>query len=113
MTINILQEIQKEIIKYSNKDRAKKNAYFFKTGKGEYAEGDIFIGLINEEIRKIAKTFSNKISLKDIIKLMSSKIHEERLLALIILVNKFKSHNKNVKEEIFNLYLKNIKYINN
>lgn len=83
---------------------------FFKTGKGGYAEGDIFLGVVVPETRKLVKKYKN-IALKDAVKLLRSKIHEERLAALLILVDKFQTDQG--KEEIYNLYLKNTKHINN
>lgn len=87
---------------------------FFKAGKGEYAEGDEFIGVSVPDQRKVAKEFWNKISLKELQELLSSKIHEHRHTALLILVTKFeKSKNPQEKEEIVKFYLKNKKHINN
>jgi len=87
---------------------------FFKTGKGEYGEGDEFIGVTVPDQRKIAKEFQDKISLKELQELLSSKIHEHRLTALLILVSKYeKSKHPAEKEEIVQFYLENTKYINN
>lgn len=87
---------------------------FFKAGKGEYAEGDQFIGVTVPDQRKVAKEFFAKISLKELEELLSSKIHEHRHCALLMLVSKFeKSKDLKEKEEIVHFYLKNKKYINN
>lgn len=87
---------------------------FFKTGKGEYGEGDIFIGVTVPDQRSIAKEFYNKISLEELSELLSSKIHEHRLTALLMLVYKFeKSKDKIQQKEIIDFYLKHTKYINN
>lgn len=87
---------------------------FFKTGKGEYAEGDRFIGVTVPDQRKIAKEYFQKISLKESAELLSSKIHEDRQTALFILVYKFeKAKNKAEQKEIVEFYLKNKKFINN
>lgn len=85
---------------------------FFKTGKGEYGEGDIFLGLTVPQQRKIAKKHSG-IALKDLQKLLSSKIHEYRLVALVILTIKYQKTDGVGKKEIFDFYLKNTKNINN
>jgi 3-methyladenine DNA glycosylase AlkD len=85
---------------------------FFKTGKGQYAEGDVFAGIKVPVSRKIAKQFRD-LNLKDISLLLKSKIHEERLIALLILVDKMKRSDETEKNKIFNLYLKNTRYINN
>jgi len=85
---------------------------FFKTGPGEYAEGDIFVGVTVPEIRKIAKEYSD-LDLYHTEILLESLIHEERMAALLILVDKFKKGEESEREKIFSLYLKNTKYINN
>jgi 3-methyladenine DNA glycosylase AlkD len=94
----------------------KKNFFprFFKSGKGEYAEGDQFIGVIVHDQRKIAKEFWKKISLKELEQLLSSKIHEHRSTALFMLVEKFERTKKpEEQKEIVTVYLKNKKHINN
>ena len=87
---------------------------FFKAGKGEYAEGDEFIGVTVPDQRKIAKEYWQRISLPEIAELLSSKIHEHRHCALLMLVNKFeKEKSETEKSEIVNFYLKHKKFINN
>ncbi|TDX84343.1 DNA alkylation repair protein [Epilithonimonas xixisoli] len=87
---------------------------FFKTGKGEYAEGDLFIGVKVPDQRIVAKEFYNKISLEELCELLSSKIHEHRLTALLMLVYKYeKTKDKNQQKEIVAFYLKHTKHINN
>ena len=87
---------------------------FFKAGKGEYAEGDEFIGVTVPDQRKIAKEYWQRISLPEIAELLSSKIHEHRHCALLMLVNKFeKAKTETEKSEIVSFYLKHKKFINN
>ena len=87
---------------------------FFKAGKGEYAEGDEFIGVTVPDQRKIAKEYWQRISLPEIAELLSSKIHEHRHCALLMLVNKFeKAKTETEKAEIVNFYLKHKRFINN
>jgi len=105
-------EIIKELIKYSNPEKAKLLSGFFKTGKGEYGEGDIFIGVTVPEIRKIAKKYY-EISLDELEKLISSNIHEERLCCLLILVKKFEVGDEKTRKDIYDFYTKNAKRINN
>ncbi|HLC56836.1 MAG TPA: DNA alkylation repair protein [Candidatus Nanoarchaeia archaeon] len=105
----MLNLITKDLEKAGDKERAKNLSRFFKTGKGEYGEGDIFIGIIVPKQREIAKKYST-LSLKDIQQLLSSKIHEYRLTALLILVLQFQKSND---KSIIDFYLKNTKYINN
>lgn len=85
---------------------------FFKTGKGQYGEGDIFLGVMVPGQRRIAKKYET-LSLKDIRKLLSSKIHEHRLVALIILVNQYKKGDEHDRDKIVDFYLRYSKYINN
>ncbi|MEK6848559.1 MAG: DNA alkylation repair protein [Nanoarchaeota archaeon] len=112
----LLVELKKELINKANPERAKPLQRFFKTGKGEYAEGDIFLGISVPESRKLALKCNN-LPFQDIKILLSSKIHEERLIALLILINNYAKADKNLntktKREIFEFYLKNTKHINN
>jgi 3-methyladenine DNA glycosylase AlkD len=87
---------------------------FFKTGLGQYGEGDIFIGVTVPQSRKIAKKFS-QLQLVEVKTLLYSRIHEERLVALLILVWRYSSAsgNREEKEEIVKFYLDNIKQVNN
>lgn len=87
---------------------------FFKTGKGEYGEGDLFLGVKVPDQRAVAKDYYAKISLDELSELLSSKYHEHRLTALFILISKFeKTKDKAVKEEIVEFYLNHLKYVNN
>lgn len=105
-------DAKKELSKYADRDRVQTLQRFFKTGKGEYAEGDIFIGVYVPQIRKVAGEYAG-LELLEISKLLKSKIHEERLLALLILVLKAKKGSDEVKNEILDFYLSHTKYINN
>ena len=107
-----LTEIRKEISKQKNPTQAVNLQRFFKTGKGQYGEGDIFYGIKVPEQRMIAKQFKN-LALDDLKTLILSKVHEERLIAAFILVDQFKSGDEKKKKIIFNFYIKNRKGINN
>jgi len=85
---------------------------FFKTGPGEYGEGDTFRGIRVPVLRKLAQQFSG-LSLRDTQKLLRAKFHEDRLLALLILVEKFRAGDAKQQEAIFDLYLGNTDCINN
>ena len=88
--------------------------YFFKTGKGEYAEGDQFIGVVVPDSRKLVKEYWQKAELSDVQEILKSEFHEMRLVALLILVIKFeKSKDKTEQKKLVDFYLKNTKYINN
>lgn len=104
-----LKQIQKELKKLANPKQATLLQRFFKTGKGEYGEGDVFLGIKVPEQRKVAKKYD--LSLAEIQKLLNSKIHEHRLVALFILIKKYQK--EDIKKKIFDLYLKNTKNINN
>lgn len=109
----MFRDIQLELRKKANKQKSIVLQRFFKTGKGQYGEGDIFLGVIVPEQRKIAKKYP-AIDFADLQKLLDSKIHEERLTAVLILVQKYlKSEIDLEKDEIYNFYLRNTKNINN
>lgn len=105
-------DVKKALAKVADKKRAKLLAGYFKTGKGQYGEGDIFLGVIVPEERKIAKKFPD-LSLAEIKKLLLSKIHEHRMVALFILTGQFEKADKEDKKKIAEFYLKNSKNINN
>ena len=109
---NQVAYIKYEIRKLANKKTAKHSKRFFKTGKGQYGEGDIFLGIRVPVLRKIAKKF-RRISLAEVSKLLESKFHEERLLSILMLVNLFKSGDEDDQELIYELYLDKTKFINN
>ena len=104
-----LNNLKKEIKNAANPERAEHSKRFFKTGKGQYGEGEIFVGLTVPQSREIAKKYLS-IELNELKQHLSSKFHEERLVSLLILVEKYK---KEDKKQIFDFYLDNLKYINN
>ena len=109
---NNYSEITKDLEKLGNKEKAKIMQGFFKTGKGEYGEGDVFLGVKVPEQRKVAKKHENT-DIKSISQLLKSRVHEHRLAALLILVRKFQKAEEKEKKEIFDFYLKNTICINN
>ena len=106
----MLDEIKKELDSKANKEKSLIYARFFKTNKGQYGEGDIFIGLTVPEQRNLAKKYID-LNFKDLEQLLSNKIHEYRLTGLLILVYKYQKNDN--KKEIFDFYLKNIHASNN
>lgn len=106
------ESIQKELKRLGNKEYAARLQKYFKTGKGEYGEGDRFLGIQVPVLRKIAKKY-RKISIGEVSELIKSKFHEERLLSLLVLVDIFKRANDKDKKIIFTTYLSNTKFINN
>jgi len=108
----MLNQIKGDLLQLSNPEYAKNLSRFFQTGKGQYGEGDVFLGIPVPEQRRIAKRYLS-LPLVDIQELLSSEIHEHRLTALLILVSKYGKADNPGKEEIFNFYLKNTENINN
>jgi 3-methyladenine DNA glycosylase AlkD len=106
----IAKEVINALKTLATEDRRKTNEWFFKTGKGEYGYGDIFLGVTAPDLRRIAKKFSQEISLQELTELIRSPIHEVRLCALIILVNKYK---KEDSDKIYRYYLKHLNSVNN
>ncbi len=107
-----LISLKKALRSYASPERKKSNEWFFKTGKGQYGYGDIFIGVTVPDSRKVVRQFKD-LQLTDIKKLLLSKIHEERLTALLLLVYKFKIGDEYSKKQIYDFYLKNINRVNN
>jgi len=101
-----------ELEQYSSPEKKQILQRFFKTGTGEYGEGDIFIGIVVPNIRKVAKKFIT-LQLPEVQKLLNSKIHEHRVCGLFILTYQFEKADAQKREMIFHFYLKNTKYINN
>jgi 3-methyladenine DNA glycosylase AlkD len=110
----MLNELINELNSSKNGEQAKNLQRFFKTGKGEYVEGDVFIGLTMPQQRAIVKKYTN-LSFNDLQILLNSKIHEYRMSALIILTKKYSNSKKDSleKRRIYEFYMKNTKNINN
>ena len=104
--------VNKELERYSDKNKAKALQRFFKTAPGEYAEGDIFAGINVPVLRVLAKKYQ-RLPFNETLKLLRSCVHEERLLALLIFILKYREADLRTKEKIYKIYLKNTKYINN
>ena len=102
-----------EIRALANKEIAHHSLRFFKTAKGEYGYGDLFLGVKVPKIRSIAKKHID-IPMRYMKTLIKSKYHEERLLGLIILVNKYsKAKDEKVRNKLYKIYVSSFKYINN
>ncbi len=109
----MLTKIKKDILKFASPTKAKNNEWFFKTGKGEYGYGDKFRGLTVPQMRLITAKYYNKLGFAEIKKLLKSKYHEERLIAILILVHRFKIGGPKEQKQIYNFYLAHTKYVNN
>lgn len=115
--MQMIRKIQSNLKKLGTPERAKSSAWFFKTGPGQYGEGDVFYGITVPEQRKVAKQFFEQITFQEILQLLKSKVHEERFVALEILVMKYELAQKlsdlKTQKKIFELYLKSAKLVNN
>lgn len=109
---NLLSQITKELTRFKDPEKAVFLLRFFKTGKGQYGEGDVFLGITVPQQRKIARKYRD-LPLGDIQNLLANKLHEIRLVALFILVLKYKKSDGKGKKEIADFYLKNAKRVNN
>jgi len=108
----MLDEIHIALEQLADPERAALLQRYFKTGPGEYGEGDRFHGIRVPEIRRLSRQYHG-IAMANVLQLLHSPMHEERLLALFILVLKFNKGSAAEQEEIFGLYLANTEYINN
>jgi 3-methyladenine DNA glycosylase AlkD len=107
-----VKQIKSDLQKLASKEDARFLQRFFKTGKGQYGEGDKFLGIRVPMLRKLAKQYS-ALSVDDALRLLRSEYHEERMSALIIMVNRFKKGELSEKEALYQQYLTHTKYINN
>ncbi len=108
----MLNTIQRKLKKFADANRANISKKFFKTGPGEYGEGDIFLGIRVPLLRNISKEYEDVES--EILKLLlNSPVHEERLLSLFILIRQYQNGTDGKKEKIFKFYINNTRFINN
>ena len=108
-----MQKIEAALQQAADPERAKNLQRFFKTGKGEYGEGDVFLGISVPEQRKIVQEHWRAASMTDVKNLLNSEVHEKRLVSLLILVEKFKRSSPGERAKIADFYLKNAKKVNN
>ncbi|MBU0907139.1 MAG: DNA alkylation repair protein [Nanoarchaeota archaeon] len=104
-----LSNLKSDLHKLSDPKKSQILQGFFKTGKGEYGEGDVFLGVTVPQSRAIAKKYQC-LSFEEIKELLKSKFHEERLTALLILVHIYQ---KNPDKKLIDFYLAHTKHINN
>ena len=107
-----VEGIQKRLKVLGSRKHAAVSQRFFKTGPGQYGEGDVFIGVRVPVLRKLAKEYS-ALTVGDIVILLQSRIHEERLLALLLLVGSFLKGDEAVRKSIYEIYFSNTGYVNN
>jgi 3-methyladenine DNA glycosylase AlkD len=106
------RDVQKRLKNLGNPEHAAVSQRFFKTGPGQYGEGDIFIGIRVPVLRKLAGECRD-LPVSEIEILLRSPIHEERLLAVLLFVRIFKAGPDDVKKDIYDRYLKSTEFINN
>ena len=108
----MLQQLQDELAQLASSEKAAHLSRFFKTGSGEYGEGDVFIGITVPELRKVAKHY---VSLEDsyLHDLLTSSIHEHRLLALFILVNRYQKADAKLQSHYYQFYCDHFSAVNN
>lgn len=111
MNVNA-NKISKRLQNIGDKEDANFLQGFFKTGPGQYGEGDIFLGIRVPAVRKLAKEYKN-LPLDEVLSLLKSPYHEIRLFALISFVNAFDRGDESTQKKIYDLYLANTRYINN
>ena len=108
----MLQQLKRDLRELAKPERAKAGRWFFKTGEGQYGEGDKFLGVTVPDQRKVAKHYKD-LSLVDLENLLMSPWHEERLTALIIMVNQYKKGNETKQLELYEFYLTHTDRVNN
>ena len=106
------QNVREELQSFADPKKAKIMKRFFKTGPGQYGEGDVFMGVVVPKSRQVAKKFGD-LSYEEVEVLLDSSVHEERLVALLILVQNYGRASGSEKESIVRFYLRNTDKINN
>ena len=104
--------IRRELKRLASKEIAEHSQRFFKTGKGQYGEGDRFLGIRVPALRELARQHRG-VSVEEASRMLESQFHEERLLALFLLVGVFKKADDEGRKAIYELYLASTRFINN
>src|SRR5579872_632787 len=107
-----LADLRRELAQLADPERARNLAWFFKTGKGQYGEGDEFCGITVPLQRKVARRYRH-LPMADVKKLLQSRVHEHRFTGLEILVFQFEAGDAAAQRKIFAFYLENTRRINN
>ena len=112
MSAMTASKISTRLRKLADRQRAQECQRFFKTGPGDYAEGDIFLGIRTPDLRKLAAEYQD-LSIGEVFELLNSAFHEERALALLILIQAYKRGDEAAKKQAYELYVANTRLINN
>jgi 3-methyladenine DNA glycosylase AlkD len=107
-----LSDLERDLARAADPERARQAQSFFKTGKGQYGEGDQFLGIPVPVLRQIAKRYRH-LRFRDLEKLLRSSLHEHRFTALEILVFQYEGGDTRRKQKVFDFYLKHTRFINN
>lgn len=110
--MDTVEDVKDHLSQISNPDHAQISARYFKTGPGEYGEGDLFRGVRVPVLRSLARSLKH-LEIDHIELLLRSEYHEDRLLSLILMVNLFKAGAADKQRRLYRLYLANTRYINN
>jgi 3-methyladenine DNA glycosylase AlkD len=108
-----MSALKQALLKLANPERAVLATRYFKTGKGEYGEGDIFIGIPNPQVQAVVNEYWKLTDISDIQELINDKIHELRFAGLLVLVAKFSKSSPFQQQEIVDFYLENVSQVNN
>lgn len=107
-----VEEIRKRLSALADKEKARVLQGFFKTGPGQYGEGDLFLGITVPVLRRMVKE-CKATSVPDAFRLLRSAVHEERLFSLFLLIQRYGKGDMQLKQRIYHRYLKNAAYVNN
>ncbi len=107
-----IKNLKRDLRKAADSEKKKILQNFFKTGPGQYGEGDVFLGVTVPKTREIAKKYKD-MTISQVKSLLNSKIHEERLAAVLILVYNYETGSEDIQKKIVSVYLTNSKKINN
>ena len=110
--MNMLELLRKDLRGLADPAKARLLQGFFKTGKGQYGEGDVFLGVMVPQQRKLVRQYA-ALDLADLAELLAGEIHEERLIALLILVQRFRKADDRERRRIYEFYMKHRLRINN
>ncbi|MDP9051425.1 MAG: DNA alkylation repair protein [Acidobacteriota bacterium] len=105
-------DLKRELRAAGTPERAVGAMRYFKTGKGDYGEGDVFLGVTAPDVHKIVRRYET-LNLDDVEKLLGAKEHEVRSAALLVLVAQYKKGDDTARKQVFDLYLRNTQHINN
>ncbi len=106
------ETVQQCLRRLADPKRAAASARFFKTGRGQYGEGDQFLGIRVPAQRKVARAFRD-LALDDVTRLLASPVHEDRFTALEILVAQYETGNAAQRDRVYRIYLRHTNRINN